>query len=336
MRLVVGEFLRDLEDARHAHAVVDGAVVDLVRSRHVGLHAQMVPMRRIQNILVGMLRAADHAHDVARVDMRDGRMRVGRKAVARHRHGLEAGLVGGGLQRDVVEAGALEEFFRRVERDPAFDRRAVHVLVGHVEPGFRARVRIAHHLPAIGRRHRFVHDDRGRSTLPCRFFVFVGPAAVIGHRLALEELRIGIGVFVAGIVDEDDDGLPLHVEAGIVVPVVLGRDHAVADEHQRRVLHVHIRRLVARGPVDGIVGEFRRQRALRRGEGEARLGRIERDVHGRHRLEIASVIAGQRARSASSRRRAMPTPPRPPRCPARGPGRRRPRSPCPARPGPAR
>ena len=50
-----------------------------------------------------------------------------------------------------------------------------------------------------------MHDDRRRRAVTRRFLVFVGPAAVIGHRLALEEFWIGRSVFVAGIVDQDDD-----------------------------------------------------------------------------------------------------------------------------------
>ena len=40
-------------------------------------------------------------------------------------------------------------------------------------------------------------------------------------------------ILVAGIVDEDDDGFAFYIHAGVVIPVVLGRNHAIADEYQR-------------------------------------------------------------------------------------------------------
>ena len=54
MRAIMRERFAELEDARDAHAVVDRAVIDLVGAGHVGLHAQMVPMRGIQNEVARM------------------------------------------------------------------------------------------------------------------------------------------------------------------------------------------------------------------------------------------------------------------------------------------
>ena len=77
--------------------------------------------------------------------------------------------------------------------------------------------------------------------LPRGFLVLVGPAAVIGHRPAVER-ALEARWLVVGIVDQDDRGLPAHVDAGIVVPAVLGRVDAVADEHQLAVVEVDVRR----------------------------------------------------------------------------------------------
>ena len=61
------------------------------------------------------------------------------------------------------------------------------------------------------------------------FLIFVGPAAVIGHRLAAE---IAFAPFEIGVVDQHDQDLALGVETLEVVPAALGRLDAVADEHQ--------------------------------------------------------------------------------------------------------
>ncbi len=78
-------------------------------------------------------------------------------------------------------------------------------------------------------------DDRGGGALARGFLELVGPAAVVGHRLAAEQR------FVAGdepgIVDEDERRLAAHVEAGVVVPASLGRVDAVADEHDLAASH---------------------------------------------------------------------------------------------------
>src|SRR3546814_11219070 len=78
-----------------------------------------------------------------------------------------------------------------------------------------------HRVPAVGRAGRVVDDDRGLRALARGFLELVGPAPVIGHALAFEQALVA-GV-AAGGVDQDDDGLALHVDAGVVVPVPMGR-----------------------------------------------------------------------------------------------------------------
>ena len=73
-------------------------------------------------------------------------------------------------------------------------------------------------------------DQHARGAAPRGFLIFVGPAAVIGHRLAAE---IAFPALEIGVVDEHDEHLALDVVALEIVPVALGRGHAVADEDQR-------------------------------------------------------------------------------------------------------
>ena len=150
--------------------------------------------------------------------------------------------------------------------------------------------------------------------LPRRLFELVGPAAVIGHRPALEE-RVVMGE-EARIVDEDDDDFPLHVEARVIVPILLGRDDAVAHEDQRRASDGDVRAIVLRRHPHGLVGIFERLGAVGARDGERGFRRIEGDRDRGNVLEIASFIArletdalhlvGDPIGCAFARRRARP------------------------------
>lgn len=134
---------------------------------------------------------------------------------------------------------------------PGLDRNPVHVaaLSGLVE--LRAGPAASHDRPGISGRPLLVDDDRTGRALPGRLLELVGPAAVVGHRITAEEGRVLGGE--ARVVDQHDHGLAGRVDALVVVPAVLGRDHAVADED-----HLGIGdRFVfddALGPGDEVVG----------------------------------------------------------------------------------
>src|SRR3546814_9256967 len=74
-----------------------------------------------------------------------------------------------------------------------------------------------HHIPAIGRGLGIVDDEHGGGALPGRLLELVGPAAVIGHRPALE-IALPQRLLPVRIVDEDDDRLSLYVDIRIIVP----------------------------------------------------------------------------------------------------------------------
>jgi hypothetical protein len=76
-------------------------------------------------------------------------------------------------------------------------------------------------------------DQRTRSSTPRSFLEFVGPAAVVGHRLAAKQRSVVGGK--TWIVDQDDGGFSLHVEAGVVIPAILGRGDPMPHEHQGRI-----------------------------------------------------------------------------------------------------
>ena len=104
----------------------------------------------------------------------------------------------------------------------------------------------------IARRTGLVDDERRRGPLGRGDLIFVRPAAVIGHRLPLEHRRVELlGMRRVGdgrVVDEHHDRLAADVDPLVVVPAVLRRDDAVADEDDLGVLDLDLRR---RPPRDG-------------------------------------------------------------------------------------
>ncbi len=88
-------------------------------------------------------------------------------------------------------------------------------------------------LEGIAGRGGGVNDDRRRRSLPRRALVLVGPAAVVEPAVAFEELGIPVGIVV-----HHHQNLALEVHALEVVPLVLGRLDAVADEDHLGVAHV--------------------------------------------------------------------------------------------------
>src|SRR3546814_9917816 len=84
---------------------------------------------------------------------------------------------------------------------------------------------------------------------------------VIGHRPAVE-LALDLLGLPIGIVDQDDDRLALHIDAGIVVPALFGGVDAIADENDVAVLDRDIRlHAIARGDAIGPIFQRHRRRA---------------------------------------------------------------------------
>jgi hypothetical protein len=165
-----------------------------------------------------------------------------------------------------------------------------HVLVGCDGVEFLAEVPL-HDRERIRRRHGLVHDQHRRRSLPGPFLELVGPAPVVGHRLAAEHLRVerrrvgGIGD--RRIVDEDDDGLALDVDVLEVVPAELRRLDAVAGEDDVRLVDLRAVGHVLR-PRDHVVFPRERQllRALREDE---RLSLRAGDADERDLLDVGAV-----------------------------------------------
>ena len=113
--------------------VVHGAVVDPVAVDRLA-DAEVIPVRGVDDVLVleRGVAAFELGHDVLRVD-RAQRVADRHRRGDAERHRLERRASPPALQRVEVLAGHREELLRLVERDPAFDGRAAHVLVGRDE-----------------------------------------------------------------------------------------------------------------------------------------------------------------------------------------------------------
>ena len=119
----------------------------------------------------------------------------------------------------------------------------------------RKKLSLAHEalrsVPAVGRAFRIVDDQDARGAELLGFLVLVGPAAVIGHVLAVKDASGEI----PRLVHFDEQDLAREVEALDVVPIPLRRLHEVAavDELSSRFG----RRILAFGPDDELVPKDR-------------------------------------------------------------------------------
>ena len=140
-------------------------------------------------------------------------------------------------------------------------------------------------------------DKRGGGALAGGFLELVGPAAVVGHGLAVKELRV-VGD-EAGVVHEHDDGFALHVETGVVVPVGFRRNDAIADEDEIRVSEGDRGVGLVLGDEDGVGAELEIP-ALAFGAGnfERRGGGVDGLCNHLDLLEVGAVrVAGGKARA---------------------------------------
>ena len=155
-------------------------------------------------------------------------MHAGRRADA-ERNRPEPALHGGRLQGVQVLAGQLHELARARFGDPALERRAPGIAVLAIEVELRPRPAVPDDAPVVGRGQGLVDDDRRRRALARGLLELVGPAAVVGHRLAAKQRLVSGNE--SRIVHQDQRGLAAHVDARIVVPPGFRRVDAVADEY---------------------------------------------------------------------------------------------------------
>ena len=187
-----------------------------------------------------------------------------------------------------------EQLFGRRGRQPALDGKSLVCVIGKAQVELRFQSAVAHDTPRIGGGFRFVHDEQAGSALAYRFFELVGPATVIGHRIAVEQFRVLGGV--PGVVHEHDGDLAAHVDAGVIVPLVFRCDDAVTRKHELGVVDPRFGHR-ALGPDDHVVAEAQRQRAALTLDLQRRIG-VRRDLDEGHRLQETVADAGLQAGGA--------------------------------------
>ena len=280
---------RNGQQAGAAAGVVERTVVNRVARNRLA-DAQVVPVRRVDDVLLRPGGAGQHGHHVLRGFAGDG-VADGGADIQPQRPAFEAFFIGGGVGLIVALAGGGKQLFGRVQRHPAFEGYFARAVVGRLGVQLGAAVAALHHRPGVRGGLGVVDDEQTGGAVAGGLLVLVAPAAVVRHRLALE--HGGVVARVAGVVDEHHHGLALHVEAGVVVPLVLGGRHAVAGKHQRRVFDVN-HRLLLLGEEHEVVAVLQLHRcAVARHRGN-RVGPA-RDFHQRHRLEIAAIRARPQA-----------------------------------------
>ena len=207
------------------------------------------------------------------------------------RHRAEVGTHRLALLGIEVEASVGEDRLGQLTLHPAAQRRVLRHGLGlaALDVEQRRGTRALHRGPAIRSRCGLVHDQHALGATACGFLELVGPAAVVGHRLAIERAR-RIG-FEIGVVDQHDGDLAVQVHVLVVVPLALRRVDAVADEHQWRILDLN-----ARARLQALQGHVHAvgQRTLALLQRQAGLGRsVQLRAHQRHRLHPAAVHAAR-------------------------------------------
>ena len=281
----------DLEHPGDGHGVVGRPVDDRVAVDGRAM-AEVVPVAEVDDALVGRLAAGDVADQVGAL--------VALEAV-RHRdahgrgqlEGPEVGPPGDGAQLVEVITVVGQQPAGGLLLDPAVER-AMVVVVAVVDIHLRLGGGL-HDRPGIAGAPRVVDDERPFQPLAGGLLELIAPAAVVGHDVAAEIVRVA--PVEARVVDEDHRHLVAGVlDARVVVLPVFRGDDAIAGEHQLGVVDLD-RRLDAGGEGGEVLqlAEARRPfRGLERHLGRGlRTGRDQLD-----RLQVGVAVEGRQAERA--------------------------------------
>ena len=277
-----GEGAGKLEQAGDPAGIVERAVADPVRFALGTAKSEMVPMRGVDENLVRVARARQDGEQIVGGEMLCGGVEAGGKAHPGQRTRAEAALLGRMPLLLQIEPGAAEQPLGRVLAQIAGE--ADQGVVGAGNAAGRTRA-AAQHLPGQACKGFVMDDDDPRRALPPCFLDLRRGAPEIAERGAAERAA---RLLMIGIVGEHDDDLPVHVEAGIIVPALVRRVDPVAGEDQGRARKLDMRGGVARrddqrvGRVPGAVGAGGI-------EGKAAVCADPGAVH-RHRLGPAAIL----------------------------------------------
>ncbi len=227
--------------------------------------------------------------DVVRIDLAQGVFDLEAGGCAGQRDGLEILHDGGLLERGKVESGHAAKLACFVESHPALDGDAAGVIVRALDAEVLPTPASGDDFERIAGGAGLMNDDRGGGAFFGGDFVFVSPAAVVGHGRAFEHFVVEFGgvcgIGDGGVVDEHEDGLALDIDIFVVVPAVFGSDHSVADEDDIGVLHVDLGNITA-GERDVVF--FVHQRKFLASDCDLGV-RFRGDACERHVLQIGSI-----------------------------------------------
>ena len=194
-----------------------------------------------------------------------------------------------------IRAGFREEALRRLGREPARDRQARRRIFARRQRILRPGPAVDDDIPRITRARR----SRARSGTPPR------PGARLPRicrssgrsrsaRLPLNSVSSWLPQ--PGSLTSTIDGLAFHVEAGVVVPVLLRRDDAVAGEHDRRSLRCRTSWLASSELTIMSVRYAKRSSPLSVATSSVTAsGSLQRRLDHRHGLEPVAAVAGLEA-----------------------------------------
>ena len=204
-------------------------------------------------------------------------------------HSLKALLLCSSRKLGEILACRRHQLLRALIRDPAIGLRITRIAVRCIHADLRAGPARDDNAPGISGWIGIMHDDRRRRALPRRFLIFIGPAAIIGHG-APAERAFQVLCFIVRIIDEDDDCLPLHVHALVIVPALLRRVDSIADEDNIAVLDLRLRHdAITVNDQICFIGKVERCLAAADLQAGCRIGC---HPHHRHVLKPAALVGG--------------------------------------------
>ena len=166
----------------------------------------MIPVRRIDHVFVFQrrIRTFDFRQDVMRVDIAQCVLYIKISLGIKH-NWLEVFTYGSFLKGIEILTGSRKKLFRSCRCNPRLDGGSLHAPVGSLNIKVLAGPTPGNNFIGIACRFGLVNYDCGCRALLGSNLVLVGPASVVGHRLALESFIVKLariaGVRHGGIVD---------------------------------------------------------------------------------------------------------------------------------------
>ena len=189
----------------------------------------MVPVGRINDVLIGLALAFYHADDI--VGFGIAQLVLDRIVIAQaKRDSSKARLCSGSKRCIIVLSGGFHHFTHGIGSDPAFQSTLFAALVFGLEIEVCACKAGLNHTPGIACGLGIVNHDDSGSPLTGSFLILVGIAAIVSHGMPLEKSTV-IGD-KAGVIDQYQHRLTSDIKALVVIPLVFRSHHAIASKNQ--------------------------------------------------------------------------------------------------------